>query len=102
MAARRRVPRFHAGRGRGALDEPTAALDPHAKHAEAEVFRRFAAMAEGRTALLVSHRLGAARVCDLVLVLRDGEVVEQGAHASLVEAGGEYARLWAVQARWYR
>lgn len=73
-------------------------LDPHA---EAEVFRRFAAMAEGRTALLVSHRLGAARVCDLV-VLRDGEVVEQGAHASLVEAGGEYARLWAVPARWYR
>ncbi len=81
------------------LDEPTASLDPLA---EAELFRRFAAMAEGRTAVLVSHRLGFARLCDRVLVLRGGELVEQGSHEALLAAGGEYARLWATQAQWYR
>ena len=82
-----------------ALDEPTAALDPQA---EAEVFRRFAAMAAGRTAVLVSHRLGSARLCDRVLVLREGRVVEAGTHAELVAAGGEYARMWQTQTQWYR
>lgn len=82
-----------------ALDELTAALDPQAK---AEVFRRFAAMAAGRTAVLVSHRLGSARLCDRVLVLREGRIVEAGTHAELVAAGGEYARMWQTQAQWYR
>ena len=81
------------------LDEPTAALDPRA---EADVFRRFAAMAGGRTAVLVSHRLGSARLCDRVLVLQDGRLVEQGTHDELVAAEGEYARMWALQAQWYR
>jgi ATP-binding cassette subfamily B protein len=81
------------------LDEPTAALDPKA---EADVFRRFAAMAGERTAVLVSHRLGSARLCDRSLVLRAGRLVEQGIHDELLAAGGEYARLWALQSRWYR
>lgn len=81
------------------LDEPTAALDPRA---EADVFRRFAAMAGGRTALLVSHRLGFARLCDRVLVLGNGRLIEQGTHDDLVAAGGVYARMWATQAQWYR
>ena len=81
------------------LDEPTAALDPMA---EADVFRRFTAMARGRTAVLVSHRLGFARLCDRVLVLRAGERIEQGTHDALLAAGGEYARMWATQAQWYR
>ena len=81
------------------LDEPTASLDPVA---EADVFRRFAAMAHGRTAVLVSHRLGFARLCDRVLVLRGGELIEFGTHDDLVAAGGEYARMWATQAQWYR
>jgi ATP-binding cassette subfamily B protein len=80
------------------LDEPTASLDPQA---EADVFRHFAAMAAGRTAVLVSRRLGSARLCDRVLVLRGGRLVEQGTHEALVAAGGEYARLWALQAQWY-
>jgi ATP-binding cassette subfamily B protein len=81
------------------LDEPTAALDPVS---EADVFRRFAAMAAGRTAILVSHRLGSARLCDRVLVLREGRLVEQGTHDELLAAGGDYARLWALQAQWYQ
>ena len=80
------------------LDEPTASLDPKA---EADVFRRFLAMAGGRTTIVVSHRLGSARMCDRILVLKDGRLVEDGSHDELVAGNGEYARMWALQAGWY-
>ena len=70
--------------------------------AEADVFRRFVAMARGRTAVLVSQRLGLERLCDRVLVLRAGELAEQGQHDQWVRVGGEYARKWATQSQWYR
>lgn len=63
-----------------ALDEPTAALDPKA---EADVFRRFMKMAGGKTALLVSHRLGLARYCDRIFVMKDGALPELGTHEEL-------------------
>ena len=81
------------------LDEPTAALDPLA---ELALFERFAALTEGRTAIMISHRLGAARLADRVLVLREGRIVEDGHHIALVASGGEYAKLFAAQAQWYR
>lgn len=81
------------------LDEPTAALDPKA---EADVFARFAAMAGSRTAILVSHRLGMAKLCDRIMVLREGRLLELGSHDELLAAGGEYARLWSLQSQWYR
>jgi ATP-binding cassette, subfamily B, bacterial len=81
------------------LDEPTAALDPLA---ELALFERFADLTKGRTAIMISHRLGAARLADRVLVMRDGEIVEDGSHDALVGAGGVYARLFASQAQWYR
>ena len=81
------------------LDEPTAALDPLA---ELALFERFAALVDGRTAIMVSHRLGAARIADRVIVLHDGSIAEQGHHDDLVTRGGMYAALFASQARWYR
>ncbi|MBD2866615.1 ABC transporter ATP-binding protein [Paenibacillus oceani] len=81
------------------LDEPTAALDPKA---ETDVFERFAAMAGSRTAILVSHRLGMARLCDRVMVLQDGKLAELGTHEELLAAGGEYARMWGLQSQWYK
>jgi ATP-binding cassette subfamily B protein len=81
------------------LDEPTAALDPLA---ELALFERFAELVAGRTAVMISHRLGIARLADRVLVLQDGRVVETGSHAELVAADGVYARLFAAQAQWYR
>ena len=81
------------------LDEPTAALDPIA---EAEVYRQFGELLAGRTALLISHRLGSARMADRILVLKDGRIVEQGAHDDLVAKGGVYAAMWEEQASWYR
>ncbi len=80
------------------LDEPTASLDPKA---EADVFRRFLAMAGGRTTVVVSHRLGSARMCDRILVLKEGRLIEAGTHDELVARSGEYARMWALQAGWY-
>ena len=80
------------------LDEPTAALDPKA---EAEVYRRFADQAGGRTAILISHRMGFARLADRILVLREGRLVEQGTHDELMRLGGEYQHLFGTQARWY-
>ena len=81
------------------LDEPTAALDPMA---EAEVYRQFSDLLAGRTALLISHRLGSARMADRILVLQDGRIAEQGHHDDLVAKGGVYAALWEEQASWYR
>ena len=81
------------------LDEPTAALDPLA---ELALFERFAELTQGRTAVMISHRLGAARLADRVIVIKDGRIVEVGHHDELVGAGGEYARLFAAQAQWYR
>ena len=81
------------------LDEPAASLDPVA---EAELYRQFAGLLEGRTALLISHRLGSARMADRILVLRQGRIVEEGRHDELLAAAGVYAGMWEEQASWYR
>lgn len=81
------------------LDEPTAGLDAEA---EEEVHRRVTALRRGRTSLLISHRLSALREADRIVVLRDGLVAEDGDHAELLAAGGEYARLFRLQAEGYR
>ena len=81
------------------LDEPASALDAKA---EAEVYRHFAQMAEARTVILISHRLGSCRLAGRILVLRDGRLVEEGSHEELVSSGGTYAELYRMQAAWYR
>ncbi|NKB72796.1 MAG: ATP-binding cassette domain-containing protein [Candidatus Latescibacteria bacterium] len=80
------------------LDEPTAALDPKA---EAEVYRRFAEMTIGKASVLISHRLGSARIADRILVLGQGRLLEEGSHNELMRQGGEYSRLFNLQAQWY-
>ncbi len=81
------------------LDEPAAALDPQA---EAALYRRFGEGCAGATVLLISHRLGSARLADRIVLLRGGRIAEDGTHAALLAAGGEYARMWEAQAQWYR
>ncbi|HYF94580.1 MAG TPA: ABC transporter ATP-binding protein [Symbiobacteriaceae bacterium] len=80
------------------LDEPTAALDPLA---ELEVFHKFVELVRGKTALLISHRLGSARLADRIIVLDGGCVAETGSHDQLMAAGGLYAELFKTQAQWY-
>jgi ATP-binding cassette subfamily B protein len=70
--------------------------------AEYVLFKRFAEMAEGRTAILISHRLSTVRMADSILFLEAGRIVEQGNHDELVAAGGNYARLFEMQAKNYR
>jgi ATP-binding cassette subfamily B protein len=81
------------------LDEPTAALDARAEY---EVFLRFAELMAGRMAVLISHRFSTVRMADRIIVLRHGEVVEDGSHEELVRAGGLYAELFSMQAAGYR
>ena len=81
------------------LDEPTAALDARAEY---DVFLRFSELMAGRTAVIISHRFSTVRMADRIVVLRDGEVVEDGTHQALVANGGLYAELFAMQAVGYR
>lgn len=83
------------------LDEPTAALDPQA---EADLYSRLGAASAvaGRALLLVSHRLGSARLADRVLVLHGGRIAEDGTHDDLVHRDGLYAQMWKEQSQWYR
>ena len=81
------------------LDEPTAALDARA---EAEVFQRFKNLAEGTTAVLISHRFSTVRMADRIVVLADGKVEEEGTHEELMANGGRYAELFELQAAGYR
>ena len=81
------------------LDEPASALDALA---ELEVYRRFLVLSEGKTVLLISHRLGSARLADRIVFLHRGVIVEQGTHEELIASGGPYAELYRMQAEWYR
>ncbi len=81
------------------LDEPTAALDARAEY---EVFLRFAELTKGKMAVLISHRFSTVRMADRIIVLRGGELVDQGTHEELLARGGLYAELFSLQAAGYR
>ena len=76
------------------LDEATAHLD---SESEAAVQRALDAALEGRTSLVIAHRLSTVRNADRILVLEDGRIVQQGAHAELMASGGLYADLYRTQ-----
>jgi ATP-binding cassette subfamily B protein len=86
------------------LDEPTASLDAPTEHALFEHFALAAqhyAAAAGTVTLLISHRFSTVRMADLIVVISDGAIAEQGSHDELVAAGGIYADLYNIQARAY-
>ena len=81
------------------LDEPTAAMDAQA---EAEVFDHFRQLAQRRATILISHRFSTVRHADQIAVLEHGRLLELGSHEQLMQTGGRYAELFALQARGYR
>jgi ATP-binding cassette subfamily B protein len=76
------------------FDEATSALD---YETEAALQRSLNAATEGRTTIIIAHRLSTVRHADNICVLEEGVLVEQGSHDELVEAGGLYANMWRVQ-----
>lgn len=81
------------------LDEPTAALDPIA---ESRVYEDYHMLAEGKTALFISHRLASTRFCDRIIFLENGAVAEIGSHEELMKNGGRYKEMFDIQSRYYR
>ncbi len=75
-------------------DEPTAPLDARAERAVYDALRR---LADGRTIVLISHRLASVQQADLICVLHQGRIVERGTHPELLARGGHYAELYALQ-----
>ena len=78
------------------LDEATASLD---NRAEREVQSAIQALEQGRTTVVIAHRLSTVQDADLIVVMSKGRIVEQGTHAQLLDKGGEYSRLHALQFR---
>ena len=76
------------------LDEATSSVDTRT---EVLVQHAMAALRKGRTSFVIAHRLSTIRDADVILVMEDGAIVEQGSHAELIESGGAYARLYASQ-----
>lgn len=76
------------------LDEATSSIDTRT---EIRIQKAFAKMMEGRTSFIVAHRLSTIKEADVILVMRDGHIIEQGSHESLLEQGGFYAGLYNSQ-----
>jgi len=76
------------------LDEATSSIDVRT---EQRIQKAFASMMEGRTSFIVAHRLSTIRNADTILVMRDGDVIEQGTHEELLAAEGAYAALYRSQ-----
>src|SRR5690606_26220374 len=76
------------------LDEATSAVD---NETEAAIQRSLSRVSVGRTTLVIAHRLSTVRHADRIIVLDGGRIVESGRHEELLDRGGLYARLWAVQ-----
>ncbi len=80
------------------LDEPTANLDVRSEH---EIYTKFKQMTQGKTAIIISHRLSMANACDKIYVLKDGKIEEEGAHSDLMEKSGLYYEMYLKQSESY-
>ena len=81
------------------LDEATSALD---NTTEILIQQALDELCRGRTTIVVAHRLSTIRSADMIAVISDGRVAEEGTHETLLAAGGEYARLYEIQSCWYQ
>ncbi len=81
------------------FDEPTSAIDPLQ---ESLIYHSLLSASNGKTAIMVSHRLALTRKSNLIIVLKNGEIIESGNHETLIKENGEYARMWKAQADLYK
>ncbi|MCC8195517.1 MAG: ABC transporter ATP-binding protein/permease [Ruminococcus sp.] len=80
------------------LDEPTSALDPIS---EQQLLMSFIDASQGKTSVIITHRLGICPSVDNIIVLDDGKIQEQGTHSDLMSNSGEYQNLFTSQREWY-
>lgn len=80
------------------LDEPTSAMDARAEN---EVFANFRQLIDGKTAVIISHRLSTVKMADCIYLLDQGRIVESGSHDDLMILNGKYAQLFNMQAQYY-
>lgn len=80
------------------LDEPTSALDPLA---ESQMYEKYNELTQEKTAVFISHRLASTKFCSRILYFNHGRVEESGSHEELIRAGGEYAKMFALQSQYY-
>ena len=78
------------------FDEATSALDSHSERA---IQNELDQIARGRTTLVIAHRLSTVVHAEQIIVMDHGRIVERGTHAQLLEAGGAFAQMWALQQR---
>lgn len=78
------------------LDEATASIDPFT---ESQVQIALASVMQGRTSIIIAHRLSTVRAADRIIVLREGQIIEEGNHDALLERGGHYAELYTTYFR---
>ena len=80
------------------LDEPTAAIDPIE---EERIYNQFRRLSQDKCAIVVTHRLGSAKLADRIVVMANGEIADIGTHSELVARKGKYSDMWEAQAVWY-
>jgi ABC-type bacteriocin/lantibiotic exporters, contain an N-terminal double-glycine peptidase domain len=80
------------------MDEPTASIDPLK---EMEMIKKFRKNLKGETAILISHRIGFARLADRIFMMENGRIIEQGTHEELIKLGGYYSKLFNEQKKLY-
>lgn len=80
------------------LDEPTAAIDPIE---EGKIFSKFKEIAKGKTAVIITHRMGTVKIADKIVVLDKGRISEMGTHEEMMKTNGKYKEMYEAQSKWY-
>lgn len=80
------------------FNEPTASLDPLQ---EMQIMSKFMKISKEKTTVLITHRVGVAKLADKIITMREGKIVEFGSHIDLIKNNGEYCRLYNLQKQWY-
>ena len=89
---------FYKDAGLMILDEPSSALDPIAEY---QLNHAMLGATKDKTVIFISHRLSTTRIADRIIMLENGQIVEQGSHDELLAQNGKYAQMWKVQAGAY-